>query len=153
MQRRRTGMYRGVIIYAPVDPVIEQLVRRLADCFDTDRFEVATCSADQATIPDLTAADVFLLASLPSGGQPIHPDFADILRALRGITLAGRVGGAISVDSEPTLKAFRRALLDCELDLPDQNFRNFHRGELDSTELSSWIETLAGRLEDPADAR
>ena len=75
-------MYRAVIIYAPVEPVIERLVRRLADCFDGDRFEVAACSADQAAIPDLTAADVFLLASLPSGGQSIHPDFAEIRRRM-----------------------------------------------------------------------
>jgi hypothetical protein len=130
--------------------MIQRLVRRLADCFDGERFKVATCSADQAAIPDLAAADIFLLASLPSGGQPIHPDFAEILRALGGITLAGRVGGVFSVDSEATLKAFRRALQDCELDFPEQNFRNFHGGDIDSAELGGWIAALTGQLEDPA---
>ena len=143
-------MYRGVIIYAPAEPVIQRLVRRLADCFDGERFKVATCSADQAAIPDLTAADIFLLASLPSGGQPIHPDFGEILRAFGGITLAGRVGGVFSLDSEVTLKAFRRALQDCELDFPEQNFRNFHGGDIDSAELGGWIAALTGQLEDPA---
>jgi hypothetical protein len=143
-------MYRGVIIYAPVDPVIEQLVRRLADCFDSERFKVKTRSAGQAEIPDLTGADIFLLASLPDGQQPVHPDFTEILRALQGITLAGRVGGAFSVDSRPTLEAFRRALQDCELDLPDRNFRSFHREELEATELSRWIQDLTVQLEDPA---
>ena len=146
-------MYRGVIIYAPAGQPLEQLVRRLADCFDGERFEVATCSADQAAIPDLTAADIFLLASLPAGGQPIHPDFAEILRALHGITLAGRVGGAVSVDSEATVNAFRRALQDCELDLPDWNFRSLSREQIESTDLNGWIGELASQLGDPARGR
>jgi flavodoxin len=146
-------MYRGVIIYAPAEESMEQLVRRLADCFDGERFKVEIKNADQASIPDLTGADVFLLASYPAGQQPIHPDFAEILRALQGITLAGRVGGAFSVDSEPTVRAFRQALRDCELDLPDQNFRNLSGEHPDSSELMSWIEVLTGQLENPARAR
>jgi hypothetical protein len=146
-------MYRGVIIYAPEGQPLEQLVRRLADCFDGERFKVTTCSADQAAIPDLTAADIFLLASLPAGEQPIHPDFAEILRALHGITLAGRVGGAVSLESEPTVKAFRRALQDCELDLPDRNFRSLSRAQIESTELNSWIGELTSQLGDPARGR
>jgi hypothetical protein len=146
-------MYRGVIIYAPAEAQLEQLVRRLADCFDDERFNVAACSADQAGIPDLAGADIFLLASLPAGGQPIHPDFSEILRALEGITLAGRVGGALSVGSEHTVEAFRRALEDCELDLPDRNFRNFSPEQLESAELNSWIAELSAQLEDPAGER
>jgi hypothetical protein len=147
-------MYRGVIIYAPAEAKLEQLVRRLTDCFDGERFKVATCSADQAEIPDLAGADIFVLASLPAGGQAIHPDFTEILRALQGITLAGRVGGAISVGSEPTVQAFRRALRDCELELPDGNFRSFSAEQLESTELlSSWIDELSGQLKGSAGER
>ena len=132
---------------------MEGLVRSLAGCFDSTKFKVATTPADQAAVPDLTAADIFLLASLPAGQQPIHPDFTEILRALRGITLAGRVGGALSVDSEPTVGAFRRALQDCELVIPDQNFRNLGGEHPDSAELSSWVESLIRQLEDPARER
>ena len=146
-------MYRGVIIYAPAEHVMEQLVRHLSDCFDSDRFNVTTRNADQAEIPDLAGADIFLLASLPSGGQPIHSHFTELLRALRGITLAGKVGGAFSIDSEDTVRAFRQALQDCELALPDQNFRSFQRDNLDPTELSSWIQAFSGQLEDPARER
>ena len=146
-------MYRGVIIYAPAEAQLEQLVRRLADCFDDEQFKIAACSADQAGVPDLAGADIFLLASLPAGRQPIHPDFAEILRALRGITLAGRVGGAISVGSEPTVQAFRLALRDCELDLPDGNFRSFQPEQLESSELNGWIDELSGQLKEPAGER
>jgi flavodoxin len=146
-------MYRGVIIYAPAEDSMEGLVRRLAACFNSEKFEVEATPADRAAVPDLTKADVFLLASLPAGQQPIHPDFTEILRALRGITLAGRVGGAFSVDSEPTVSAFRRALQDCELVIPDQNFRNLSGEHPDSAELSSWVEALTRQLEDPARER
>jgi flavodoxin len=143
-------MYRGVIIYAPAGGLMERLVRRLADCFDSERFKVATHSADQAEIPDLTGADLFLLASLPAGQQPIHPDFAEILRALKGITLAGRVGGVLSIDSEPTVSAFRQALQDCELVLPDQNILTLSSEQVESANLSAWVGALSGQLGDQA---
>jgi len=146
-------MYRGVIIYAPAEELMKRLVRRLADCFDGEQFKVETKPADQAAIPDLTGADVFLLASLPAVGQPIHPDFSEMLRALQGITLAGRVGGAFSVDSEPTVRAFREALRDCELILPDQNFLNISREHLESSDLRGWIDALTRQLGDPTRAR
>jgi hypothetical protein len=146
-------MYRVVIIYAPAQDAMEGLVRSLAGCFDSREFKVATAPAGQAAVTDLTAADMFLLLSLPAGQQPVHPDFTEILRALRGITLAGRVGGALSVDSEPTVGAFRRALQDCELVIRDQNFRNLGGGHPDSTELCSWVESLVRQLEGPARER
>jgi hypothetical protein len=143
-------MYRGVIIYAPSVDRMEQLVRRLADCFDGRQIEVDTCAADRAAITDLTRADLFLLASLPSGDQPIHPDFAEILRALRGISLAGRSGGACSVDSEATVSAFRRALGDCEIGLQDENFRSFPSADLEAADLCGWVNSLHRQLEGPA---
>jgi hypothetical protein len=140
-------MYRGVIIYAPPEETLERLVRRLAGCFSPERFDMATTRAEQAAIPDLTRSDIFLLASLPSGGQAIHPDFSEILRALGGITLAGRVGGAFSVDSDETIRSFRKALQDCELELPEENFRNLSRRDLESPELDGWVENLTRQLE------
>ena len=130
-------MYRAAIIYAPADDQIQQLVHRLEECFDRDSYEVEIKAAAQSTIPDLTAADLFLLGSLPEGGDPIHPDFSEILRALEGITLAGRVGGLFSMDSEPTLEAFRQAL-------------NLRAGQLDPTVLGGWVAALTRQLEDQA---
>jgi hypothetical protein len=57
------------------------------------------------------------------------------------------------VDSEATVQAFRRALQDCELDLKEQNFRNFSPDHIETSELSSWIAALSRQLEDPARAR
>lgn len=146
-------MYRGLIVYAPSQDPMEGLARRLGDCFDRNLFTVQIKSADQAAMPDLTAADLFLLGSLPSGDQPIHPDFAELLRGLGGITLAGRVGGVFAVESEPTLSAFRRALQDCELVLPDQNFRNVRDMHGDSTDLGGWVSALTRQLEDQHSGR
>jgi flavodoxin len=141
-------MYRGLIIYAPSQDPMDRLAQRLGECFDRKLFTVEIKGADQAAIPDLAAADLFLLGSLPAGDQPIHPDFAEILRALNGITLAGRVGGVFAVDSEPTLSAFRRALQDCELVLSDENFRNMSGAGTDSKELGDWVSALTRQLQD-----
>ncbi|MCK5006956.1 MAG: hypothetical protein KAR73_06170 [Spirochaetales bacterium] len=146
-------MYRAVIIYAPAEDQMQQLVHRLEECFDRDSYEVEVKAADQSTIPDLTAADLFLLGSLPDGGKPIHPDFSEILRALGGITLAGRVGGVFSVDSEPTVQAFRQALKDCELVLSDHSFLNLRAHQPDPTVLRGWVAALTRQLEDQARGR
>ena len=138
-------MYRGVIIYAPAGAGMEQFVRRLEECIDRERLKVETKPAVQAAIPDLAAADLFLLGSLPEGQNPIHSDFSEILRALSGVTLAGRIGGVFSMNSPPTLSAFRDALRDCELDLSDRNFYNAE--EAASADLRDWIESLVGQLE------
>jgi flavodoxin len=146
-------MYRGVIIYAPAVEPMDQLVHRLRDCFDGERFKVKVLTADQASIPDLTAADLFLLGSLPEGRLPIHSDFTEILRALDGITLAGRIGGIFTLDSERTLTAFRHALQDCELLLSDENFRNVSAVRSESSDLSEWIAGLTRQLESHARGR
>lgn len=146
-------MYRAVIIYAPADDQMQQLVHRLEECFDRDNYKVEIKAAGQAAMPDLSAADLFLLGSLPEGEKPIHPDFSEILRALGGITLAGRVGGLFSMDSEPTLEAFRQALKDCELVLSDQSFLNLKAHQLDPTVLRGWVAALTRQLEDRARGR
>ena len=146
-------MYWAVIIYAPADDQMQQLVHRLEECFDRYNYKVEIKAAGQAAMPDLSAADLFLLGSLPEGGKPIHPDFSEILRALGGITLAGRVGGLFSMDSEPTLEAFRQALKDCELVLSDQSFLNLKAHQLDPTVLRGWVAALTRQLEDRARGR
>ncbi len=146
-------MYRAVIIYAPADDQMQKLVRDIEECFDIDEFKVEIKAADQSHIPDLTAADLFLLGSLPEGGKPIHPDFSEILRALGGITLAGRVGGLFSVNSEPTIMAFRQALKDCELVLSDQSFLNLKSDQLTPAVLRGWVAALTRQLEDQARGR
>ena len=146
-------MYRAVIMYAPADDRMHKLVRDLEECFDTDSIKVETKAAGQAAIPDLTAADLFLLGSLPEGREPVHTDFSEILRALEGITLAGRVGGLFSVDSEPTLEAFRQALRDCELLLSEKNFLNLEADQLDPPVLKGWVDALVRQLEDQARGR
>lgn len=146
-------MYRAVIIYAPAEDRMQKLVRDLEECFDRDNFKVKITAADRSTVADLTAADLFLLGSLPQGGKAIHPDFSEILRALGGITLAGRVGGLFSVDSKPTIEIFRQALKDCELVLSDQNFLNLRTDHLGPAVLRDWVAALIRQLKDQARGR
>jgi len=140
-------MYRGVIIFAPEEPYMEQLARRIGDSLDSNSFKVEIKPAVQAEVPDLAAADFFVLGSSPQGDRPIHEDFDEILRALRGMTLAGRVGGVFAVASDRTLKAFDRALRDCELNMPEENYKNLKGADSDSAELSAWMRGLSEQME------
>ena len=138
-------MYRAVIIYAPDDEQMGGLARRVESSLDRDSFEVETKIAGQAAIPDLAAADLIILGSRAAAEDPIHSDFSEILRALSGITLAGRVAGVFSAAGVSTLAAFRRALQDCELALPERNFLNLS-GE-HGPEIERWTAELVGQLE------
>jgi flavodoxin len=141
-------MYRAAIIYAPGEARMLDIVGRLEDCLQRQSFEVICKEAGQAHMPDLTAADLFLLGSLPEAKGAIHADFSEMVRAFEGITLAGRVAGCFSVDSEATLKAFGEVLKDSELSLGNNNYLNIPDAESGRADLQGWIAALVEQLKD-----
>jgi len=143
---------RAAVIHAAADPGMQQLVGGLESALAGMGCKVAAKKAARAHTPDLAAADLLLLGSAPEGAAPIHPDFTELLRALRGMTLAGRVVGVFSLGADSTLQVFRRALQDCEVPLPDSCFFRAG-GEARSGELTSWLRPLVERAEQAVRAR
>ena len=110
-------MRRAAIIYAPGDGAIAALAAELARAFDPGEYEVRLKQAGEAHLPDLAAAEVILLGSQPEGRSAVHPEFAEIVRALRGINLAGRAAGLFAVGSRKTAEALRKALKDTDVEM------------------------------------
>jgi hypothetical protein len=142
-----TRMYRAAIIYAPPGPPLAELAQRLAARLEGRNYKVVMKEAARSHMPDLAAADLVLLGALPAGRKAIHSDFAEMVRALRGISLAGRVAGTFTLDSASTLRSFETALADCELGLQPESFLNLSSGERGRAELDAWVDGLAGQLE------
>lgn len=146
-------MYQAAVIYAPASPEMEALSAVIDGRLREHRIKVVRKEAAQAIIPDLAAADLVLLGSTAAGKAAIHGDFAEILRALKGISLAGRVVGVFALRSDSTLKAFQKALEDCEIPLDERQFLSVEAPENAPQDLGPWVGGLIAELEARAGAR
>jgi hypothetical protein len=145
-------MFRAAVIYAPADPPMQSLAERVAASLDRGHFAVTLKPAAQAAIPDLSASDLVLLGSAPEGRAAVHPDFTELLRALAGVNLAGRVAGLFTPAGEGTLQALKKALKDTDIHLQPENL--VLAGESKgSRHIADWIARLVEQLETIARAR
>ena len=142
-------MFRAAVIYAPT--AMGTLAEKVAASLDRKRFQVSVKPASEASITDLAAADLVLLGSSAQGRAALPPEFAEILRSLGGINLAGRVGGVFAAGGEAPLAAWKKALKDCELRLGQESF--LRTDEADAKALAGWVGGLARQLEEPAGGR
>ena len=146
-------MYHAALIYAPttseMDALVEEILRRLPG----DRITTVRKPAREAAIPDLAAADLLLLGSTAGETGAIHDEFAEILRALEGISLAGRALGVFSLRSESTISAFAEALEDCEAPLPPPHCLLVRAPERAGDALGPWLDNLMKHLESRTNER
>ncbi len=141
-------MLRAAVIYAPA--ALQTVAERIAASLERKRFQVNLKPAGQASIPDLAAADLVLLGSSAQGRAALPAEFAEILRALSGINLAGRVGGVFAAGSDAPLTAWKKALKDCGIRL-EENLLRCDVAEAQA--LSAWVEGLARQAEELAGGR
>jgi flavodoxin len=141
-------MFRAAVIYAPA--ALQQEAERISASLDRKRFKVSLKAADQATVPDLAAADLVLLGSSAQGRSGLPPEFAEILRALAGINLAGKIGGVFAEGSDAPLAAWKKALKDSGIRLEESQLR---ADGADAKTLSAWVGALARQVEELARGR
>ncbi|MQY77289.1 MAG: hypothetical protein GH155_06645 [Spirochaeta sp.] len=141
-------MFNVAIIYAPQKSELKGLAEIIKDAFNTKNFKVNIKSASQAGIPDIAAAEILILAANSSGSTPIHSDFSEILRALNGVNLAGRLAGFCTVNTSDTLKAFKEVLNDSEAVIGPELFLSAKGEKERKAEIKSWIEELSGKFEE-----
>lgn len=139
-------MYQAAVIYAPASSAMGALTERIAEALKERRLKVVRKEAAQAIIPDLTAADLVVLGSAAGTKAAIHEDFTEILRALKGISLAGRTIGVFALQSSETLQAFEKALSDCEVPLDTRQLLSLSTGEVPDSELGPWLGNLIEQL-------
>jgi flavodoxin len=138
-------MFRAAVIYAPA--ALQAAAERIADSLDRQRFRVLVKPADQASIPDLAAADLVLLGSSAQGRAALPAEFAEIVRALSGIDLGGRVAGVFAAGSDAPLAAWKKALKDSGIRLEENLLRS---DGADSKTLSGWVAGLTRQVEEQA---
>lgn len=133
---------RAVLVHAASDSRMGQVVGDLQEALAGMGCKVVVRPAAEARATDLAASDLVILGSAPQGGEAIHPDFSELLRTLRGMTLANRAVGVFSLGEESTLLEFRSALRDCEVLLPDSSFTKMADR---SDAADTWLRPLVER--------
>ncbi len=142
-------MFRAAVLFAPdgLRPLAEKVVALL----DRKRFRTALKPASEAAVTDFSAADLVLLGSSAQGRSGLPPEFAEILRSLAGINLAGKVAGVFASGSEAPLAAWKKALRDSDIRLEEGNL--LRADTADSRALAAWVRRLAGQLSEKAGER
>ncbi len=141
-------MLRAAVIYAPA--ALQPAAERISASLDRKRFQVSVKPAGESGAPDLAAADLVLLGSSAQGRAALPQEFAEILRALAGINLAGRVAGVFAEGSDAPLAAWKKALRDSGIRLAENLLRC---DEADAGTLSGWVGGLARQVEEQARGR
>jgi len=141
-------MLNVAIIYAPQESELKGLAQIIKDSFNSKKFKVIIKNASQAGIPDIAAAEILILAGNSSGSSPVHSDFSEILRALNGVNLAGRLAGLCAVSTSDTLKAFKEVLNDSEVVIGPELFLSAKNEKVRKAEIKKWIEELSGKFKE-----
>lgn len=143
-------MFRAVVLYAPAGDAMRSLAERIAGGLDRKRFAVKVKAASAAAVSDPTAVDLVLLGSEPKGRTALHPDFSELVRALAGINLAGRVAGLFAAGGDAPLAALKKALKDTDIHLEPEGM--LRADQADARRLSAWLAGLAAQLAKPTRA-
>ncbi len=146
-------MYHCTVIYAPAQGEISKIVDTVKESLDKRKYSISVKEAAHASIPDIAAADLILLGSGPQGeGQgSIHSDFSEIIRALKGVNLAGRVAGIFATESEKTLADFKNALKDSDVTLNKENLFFVEGNKIDKKLIKKWLNRLSAQVEEKVD--
>lgn len=103
-------MYHIGVIYIPCDIEKQRVIDIIKRAIDLKKFDIRVKLAADAAMPDIAASDIIIFASDSSSGNSINKDYSEIVRALKGINLSGRVAGIISFDTDDTAEAWQNVL-------------------------------------------
>ena len=141
-------MYNIAIIYAPHEGELKRLAEIIKNSYNSKSFMVTIKSASQAGIPDIAGSEILILAGNSSGSSPVHSDFSEILRALNGINLAGRLVGLCAVNTPDTLKAFKEVLIDSEAVIGPELILSAKSKKERKAEIKKWTKELSGKFKE-----
>ena len=146
-------MYNVVVLWAPDSADNRRIVEMVARALEQTKVALRLKIASEATVADLTAADILVLGvqKVPAGDAP--QEFADLLRIFRGITLAGRTAGFFSMGTDRATQRLRKALRDTEVSQLDDDplFTDQKPGAQPS--VTDWAQKLVGAHQEMQHAR
>jgi flavodoxin len=134
-------MKRVVIIYAPDDEIVQQSAVAIKSTFVNEHYSVTIKHARDAHMPDFAGVEIVILGSNKEDKRSIHTDFTEIIRALKGINLAGRIAGIFSFDTDETEKDFIKALYDSGISIFEKGLL-IKDGKIDTKVIKDWVKQI-----------
>ncbi len=142
-------MYNVLILWAPDSSDTRRVVESMRAAFNEGRFRTMTKKAGDSSIVDVAAADLVVFGLQKSGASEVPPEYADLMRVFKGVTLAGRAAGVFSVGTEKASAQLRKSLRDTEVALFDED-PLFSEGKPD---VGEWAKKLAGFFQEVRSTR
>jgi flavodoxin len=134
-------MFRVIILYAPDEETITTIAAVIETAFHNERCVTAVKAAKDALIPDIAGSDIVILGSKAEGKKPIHPDYKEIVRALRGINLAGRIAGIFTFEHDGTVDSFKQVLNDSDITIYEKSLF-IESGQWDQAVITEWAQNI-----------
>jgi flavodoxin len=146
-------MYNVLILWAPDSAETRKAAETVRAAFNEGRFKTTLKKADESSIVDVAAADVVIFGVQKSGTAEVPPEYAELLRVFKGVTLAGRAAGVFSVGAEKASAKMKKSLKDTEVALFEEDplFANDRQDK--ASEVSDWARKLAGFFQEVRSAR
>ena len=108
-------MYSVVVLWAPDSADNRRVVETVGRALEQQKVALTVKSAAEATIADVTAADIVVFGSQKIASVEVPPEYSELLRIFKGITLAGRTAGFFSMGADRATQRLRKALKDTEI--------------------------------------
>ena len=108
-------MYKVLILWAPDTAENRKIVDVVARALEQSKVSLLVKAAAEATIADITAADIVVFGAQKTGTTEVPTEYSDFLRIFKGITLAGRTAGFFSMGTEKATARLRKALKETEI--------------------------------------
>lgn len=146
-------MYNVVVLWAPDSADNRRIVEMVARALEQTKVALRMKTASEATIADLTAADILVFGSQKVTAAEAPSEYTDLLRIFRGITFAGRTAGFFSMGTDKATVRLRKALKETEIQQleDDPLFTDQKPGA--QPLVTEWAQRLVGAHQEMQNAR
>jgi flavodoxin len=144
-------MNRVIIFYAPDIPELKTASEKIKKAFSADDFDAVAKPAKESSILDLAASDI-IVAGFADVQKGVHPDFAEINRALSGINLAGRIAALFTPDPANTMKQFKKSFADSDITMAEDPLVVGSR-EANAKQTTDWVKKIISLYKEGLHAR
>jgi len=146
-------MYNVLILWAPDSAETRKIAEAVRAAFNEGRFKTTLKKADESSIVDVAAADVIIFGVQKSPAADVPPEYAELLRIFKGVTLAGRAAGVFSVGPEKASSKMKKSLKETEVSLFEEDplFPSDKQDKI--SEVGDWARKLAGFFQEVRSAR
>jgi flavodoxin len=134
-------MYQLSVLYTPETEENKKLINNLVELFVKKDFKARVKKANDSSIVDILSSNIFIFGLNQESAANLPPEFKEIIRALSGVNLAGRVSAFISFGEEELSSLFKKALKDTNTFIYEDELI-FFNGKIEKKRLKNWASAL-----------